>query len=272
MTRITKRQKQILNLLKLGYSVSTVAKRLKVGRSAVYKIIGRMQLNGLITKGPRGQGGTIAVCKPIRLHGQQFQIQLLHAAPMYFKIMQKSNIQDFGDFKARLYKKNISLWIRKDFTRKSERLAYSDSLEYLSRTLKFLENRLGVLMLKKGYQNIKEVKAHYSEINNELAQDYNKTKQKLRVRAPEDNKTWLEIDNSYNLNELETKHPDTAQDDIRNIKEQFIFMRDNPQAFQTIIATLEALAESQKVNTKHISNILRLLSHSPDVPNPDYIG
>jgi len=51
---------------------------------------------------------------------------------------------------------------------------------------------------------------HYGLIKNELARQYNKNKEKMIIKA-QNGSTWLWIDDSKGLGELETNNPDTSQ-------------------------------------------------------------
>lgn len=88
--------------------------------------------------------------------------------------------------------------------------------------IKKLESRLkvgyGGFRTGKGYR-IRPSRNHYSLIKNALARQYNDEKRKLAVH--DDNGLWLVIDNSFNLEELETLHPKTGLED--NLKVQRFF-------------------------------------------------
>lgn len=260
---ITKKQLKLLRLFKLGYSVGMVAKRCKIQRSAVYKMVGRMEKNGTIKKGFHFKGTTSPVCRPLRLHGQQFQIKIIYSSGLYRKLLEKTNIMDFKNFKIRLFKESITLWILKDFTQSDTKKAYKESMIFLEKSISLIQSRLGVTLVKPGYPTIKEVGSHYAETSNELAEDLNKKKQKLSIKCPKDGKTFLKIDNSFQLNELETLHPENSQEDMENIRDQFIFMRENPQAFQNIVKSQEELTkliktqlEDNNSQRKYLNTIL----------------
>jgi len=68
---------------------------------------------------------------------------------------------------------------------------------------------------------------HYSECGNELAKEYNKSRQKLLINAKEDNKAWAVIDFSLSEDEFETLHPKTAEKDMNKVKDYFEDIRDN---------------------------------------------
>jgi regulator of RNase E activity RraB len=58
-------------------------------------------------------------------------------------------------------------------------------------------------------------KQHYGKVRDTLAKFCNKNKEKISVKN--DNGEWFIIDNSFNLNESETVHKDTAIDDMDRI-------------------------------------------------------
>lgn len=75
-----------------------------------------------------------------------------------------------------------------------ERLLNADFTQNAGRTYKFKVSR-----------------QHYALINNALARQYNEANEKLEVYT--DKGLWFLIDNSFNMNEAEMVHPETAEPD-----------------------------------------------------------
>jgi len=101
-----------------------------------------------------------------------------------------------------------------------------NSLLYWNRFFARLENELNIILVKPRAQNISLVKFEYGEMHNELAQDCNAKGQRYRIYATEDGKLWMDIDNSFNLNEAEWRHPETAKQDTKLIVAAFNDYRD----------------------------------------------
>ena len=89
---------------------------------------------------------------------------------------------------------------------------------------------------------------HYAETNNELAQECEKKAYKVRVYTTSDSKLWFLIDNSFNLHEAETVHPETAKEDMGNIVKPFFNdLRDNkPPLPSEMWVILSELAKHEK--------------------------
>lgn len=82
-----------------------------------------------------------------------------------------------------------------------------------------LEKSLNIsLKTQNGYQ-FKPSREHYSIIKNDLAHQYNEQGKRLIIRFH--GETWFIIDNSYNLDEAETIHPETALTDSLGIQRYF---------------------------------------------------
>lgn len=78
---------------------------------------------------------------------------------------------------------------------------------------------------EKGYK-IKFSRQQHALIKNALAQQYDKDKKKLSVY--DEKGLWLIIDNSYNLHELETVHPETSPDDNEKVQNFFNELKGHP--------------------------------------------
>ena len=82
-----------------------------------------------------------------------------------------------------------------------------------------LERELGInLKTEEGYI-FKPSREHYSLIKNSLAHQYNQEGKKLLIKFHSE--TWFLIDNSYNLDEAETIHKDTALLDNLGVQKFF---------------------------------------------------
>lgn len=232
-----------------------MAKYLKITKSSVYKRIQFLKRNCYIKKSRSFGGGTTQKVtqnkNPIRLHGQQWQIKILYKSSLYLEYLKKSNYINFKSFKCRLYKNSLTLWVLIDFVSNDPDSAHLESTNFLHGCLLKLENRLGLCLIKSGYQNLKEVKAHYAETNNEIAKEYNQKKKRLSIKAPEDLKEWLHIDNSLNLNEMEFTHSETANPDTNNICDQMNFLRSNPKLLQLLLKNMVLIQDYIIKNEKN---------------------
>lgn len=157
----------------------------------------------------------------IRLHAEQYHVRVLHGhlSPSYRE--QVGRTVYMKGHTVRLHRDAIEIHSGSSFFGEDPDAADSQALDYWRRFLLFLSDRVGVLLLKDGSFNITRVKAEYAETGNELAVQCRKEKQNVRVKAVEDGKTWLEFDNSFNMHEAETKHPQTAKEDMARVVQPF---------------------------------------------------
>ena len=247
---------------------------------AVYKTIKKLRAKGFLVGSFRGgvqntdppfEGGvqktdnTNKLQKLIRLHAQEFNIKILYKTPYYDKVRARKSLFYLDGNTIRLYRRSLEVYAGKkcSFYGKTAQEATSHSVDYWNLVFMKLENRLKIIIVKGENTSIRQAAAHYAETNNELAQDYYKKQQKLRIKAPEDGKTWLLIDNSFQLHELETIHPATAKADSATIQRYFIDMRDNSpptlsQLSSIVYGAASNTAEFGKNIKSHIAAISRL--------------
>jgi len=151
---------------------------------------------------------------PIRGHNYQIKLHIRDSIELKKILIRKYNgkyINKGGTARILLYDRII--WINKNSIivhfKPSESI-FADSASDASksaiyefrRTIRRIENDIGrMLWINKEYQ-IEILRAEYANINNELAKDFNRRQDKLKVI--DNGKCWLLIDNSFNLNECET--------------------------------------------------------------------
>lgn len=292
---ITPKEREILYLLTKEFlTVKKIAQRRKTSVQAIYKAIKKLREKGFL--GVKNMEGlksdvyfkpfkSVSVKKntpistgnhKIRLHRQQFNIKILYKKNDYYIRSGKTLKIDNNTIK--LNKHTIDIYSNTDFIGDTAEEAYKQSIEYWFSLFHRLEHRLNIILVKDGYQNIREVQSHYAEVNNELAQDYNKNDHKLRIKG-KDGKTWLLVDNSFNLNELETIHPETAKEDMTKIKTFFDDIRDHETpTISEILSVIKGIAEQNKETAAGLNAVVTLLKPAEPnlkehINNPaDYIG
>lgn len=149
-----------------------------------------------------------------------------------------------------------------------------------------LERELNKSLKIKKEWNFEVSRQEYANINNELAEDFNKKQNKLRCYY--NGKCWLLIDNSLNLNELEAVNPKTSDKDMDKVvmpffndlkhrnesNKDFIIsdIMDRLEKQQEILMQNQInLTKSQKINADQIGMILGLFTKR-DEDKPSYIG
>lgn len=111
-------------------------------------------------------------------------------------------------------------------------------------TINTVERLLNIdtFMINKEYR-LKVTRQHYGLVKNALAQQYNKEGKKLHCYTEKG--LWLIIDNSFNLHELETVHPDKADTDNKIVQDFFNSLAQNPLTIGGILETFNKIANIQ---------------------------
>lgn len=97
---------------------------------------------------------------------------------------------------------------------------------------------------------------HYALIKNELAKQYNKSKEKLYVE--DHSGLWLIIDNSWNLDELETVHPKTALENNIIVQQDFNELKETHLTRKKLKAYSDQNAEAIKVLTQTLTKFIEV--------------
>lgn len=231
---------------------------------ATYKIIKNLKEKGLLNSSNIEVHKNVCTCEPvnqsIRLHGQEFHINILFKDDRYKKLMENSNLIYIDGNTIRLYRDSIEVYSNTSFFGDTAQTATADSLAYWQKFFIRLENDLKVILVKPRKQNIRIVKAHYAEMNNGLAKECNLNADRIRIYATEDNKLWFTIDNSFNLNEAETQHTQTAKSDMQDIVTPFFNdLRDNkPPTLSQLMIVINQMAAINKETAAGLNAITTL--------------
>lgn len=124
-----------------------------------------------------------------------------------------------------------------------------------------LENLLKVSFKINNSYILKVSKQHYGHIKNSLAKQYNKEGKRLKVFNKDG--LWFVIDNSLNLHEAETLHPETAQKDMDNailpffnsLKEEPFTAYNFKDMYKTVREMTLGYAENIKLHLSAIQDI-----------------
>jgi hypothetical protein len=204
-----------------------------------HRYVNRLRKEGIIAR--RGYGVWVALKgleelnktpqdgKKIRAHGFTFKVRLPKITNWHnrkeFLDKKKIPYKDLNKFQSIVFRKH-AVWLctKTLVIYMPEGLSfYSDTaikgqqyaIYNLEQMLIGLENLLGVsLRIGKHFQ-FKISKQHYAKIKDVLAIQCNKDNVKMRCYY--NGEGWLVIDNSFNLHELETDNPNTAQSDMDEV-------------------------------------------------------
>ena len=228
ISKITTNEQDIFNLITKEYlTVKQIMYRRRKKKSTIYKILKSLQRKGFLNHKNYAVKSSTPPFPPfikdfppwkrnrIRLHGQQWSIGILYKNEFYGEQVGKVFYLDGNLVKC--WKRNVEIYGGQSFYGDTVEGVTETSLRYWNVFFVRLQNELKVTLVKERAQNIKLVAQHYAEINNELSEECERTGDKIRVFGGEDGKLWFVIDNSLNLREAETVHPQDAGYDMQNV-------------------------------------------------------
>jgi DNA-binding CsgD family transcriptional regulator len=299
LPKITKTQAEILRFLtEYFYTPKQIALRRKTSLQSVYEIIEILKNKGLLNrqyKTPEKKEGSIQdfrISDTIRIHGEQWTCKLLFKDERYSKRIGEELYLD-GNY-VKLCRDVIIISSNQYFYGVDSYAATAKSLEYWNRFFLKIENEYKVIICKDGASNKERTKKHYSLIRNGLAIECEKQGERVKVRDVADGKVWFTIDNSLNLHEAETTHPQNAQVDMQRVVEPlFNDMKDKKFYLPSELTALlqqsihiqaemqrevAVLMESQKITLNQLSTIIQLITpvkqedRKEEASRPEYIG
>ena len=283
--KLSKTEAEILHYLTNEYlTIKQISIRRGTSRQAVNKTLQKLKKKGLINqhyeKVDKSQP-TLPIHK-VRLHGQEFNVKILFKDKRYEKLRGRANTVFVDGCTVRLYRDSVEVYSNRSFWGEDVQKVTSESFVFWNRFFSRLESDLKVLLVKSRYDNVRLVNSHYSEVNNELSRDCKEKGVKLRVFTRDDGKLWFLIDNSFNLSEAETVHPESSKGDMEKVKDVFNDIRDKPLYPLSELSSMMADTVKQLNSVSHgLSSVVSFLkSQLPVEPKivkgggvkPDYVG
>ena len=105
--------------------------------------------------------------------------------------------------------------------------------------------------------SFKVSRQHYALIKNALAKQYDAEGKKLNVYS--DKGLWFVIDNSFNLHEAETVHPETADTDSVKVQNFFNSLKEQPLTTGFILEVMHGIQENQMVFAQNMSSHIKVI-------------
>jgi len=277
--KLTPTEKSIIHLLGQGIiNPQTLMSVLKCKKSAVYEHLGNLRKKGLIdrsnflaekfegTLSPTPEAGAEAPKNPahpfklnhqIRLHGQQFKINILWSDNRYEKLAEKNKIITIDGNTIICNREVVQIHGIKTFVAESTFKAVALSMDYYNRLFVKVQNDLKIILIKNRAQNVDMVRLKLGETNNEITQDAELSGNRIRIYAKEDGKLWFDMDESWYLQEAHFLHSQTAQRDTETVTKHLNDWRDNnPPTNTELTAFLQKIAELQASNQDLIKSIV----------------
>lgn len=263
--------KEVLHLLTVEFLTPVqIIQRRGTSPESVYKIIRNLKRKGLINgafEKVNLEQSTQPLSQPLghqqRLHGQEWNIKLISKSEKYREVKSRANYVVIDGNTIRLYNESIEIYSGQSFFELDEQRATAVSLGYWERFFARLEHEFDVILVKPRVQNISLVNQHYGEINSEVAKDARFNKEKWSFTTDDDGKIWFEVDNSWNLKEMETKHPETAKHDMTKVRKQVNDWRNNdPPTNSELAKGLQQMVNTVTMQAQNIDQYaIHLKSH-----------
>ena len=226
--KATAQELLIISLLTEQYKTpKQIIYSLKISHSRIYQIINSAKKKGLL-KGSQGLGWTKPTLSPIppldnpldnpptfpmeiRLHGQEFQITLARQTRHKKRVLFRQGAR------VHIYKQSIVLWGSDQlmFYGNTPDDCLKQSMAFWQNIFYWIEERINQYFFSKNTGVIKQVAAHYEEVNSNFAKVQGNDR--IVIRSTADQKVWLETDKSLKPDNTECKHPDTAHQDAQKV-------------------------------------------------------
>ena len=105
--------------------------------------------------------------------------------------------------------------------------------------------------------SFKVSRQHYALIKNALAKQYDAQGKKLNVYS--DKGLWFVIDNSFNLHEAETIHPETADTDSAKVQTFFNSLKEQPLTTGFILDVMHGIQQNQLVFAQNMGSHIKVI-------------
>lgn len=272
-TSISQKQVIFLKEIKSNNSISKIALKHKISRTAVYKTVNRLIKKGLIKRLENGvytlTEKSVNLLKKvytstpdeIRSNNVRFEVKILKKSKNWDQrrvgILLKKNYPykpnkrnstfsyTYNQIRIVLGRDNIN-FIMPSLIENTPFEAFEQNLQMLLDTIPIIENDFKILLIKDRYCNMKIVTQEYALIDNELAKKYAKEGNNLFLYN-ENNELWLIIDHSFE-HELEAVHPKTAVPDATTVHRFLNDLRRNPATISDINNAIMANVKIQKTS------------------------
>jgi len=249
----------VFDLIKKGYRPSQICSKFKINKKTLQNHLSSLKRQGFIRKMGYGVWEIIkefdqkevlkstkvandnmlmGISKPDQVRGHAFQFTLkipqLRNWDKREDIFTKKGIKfsqlitGMGKIGQKIMFKGRKIWITDNSIIVFEKASYmsetaegskSHAIYDFKNLINSLERHLKADFNFKGRLLFRISRQHYSLVKNALARQYDREGKKLEVY--DEGGFWLSIDNSFNLHELETIHPKTADQDNKKVQDFF---------------------------------------------------
>jgi len=223
----------IIASIQAGKYPAQIAKEQKISKQKLHYYLRKLKDEGLIVKKGYGVWETNfysnQVGHMVRGHGFMWKVKLHHhfqwknillKKKIPFKEQKNKTIRIIvNERKIWLGQKNIIIYEPASFFGRNSIESKKFAVLKLLKLLGVLEAKFGLSLKGKEGYTFKVRRQHYALIKNALAIQCNEAGEKIQVYNKEG--LWFLVDNSYNLEEAETVHKDSAMLDNLGIQKYF---------------------------------------------------
>jgi len=165
----------------------------------------------------------------------------------------------FKSKKVWLTNRSVVIYDRSSYLAESSSEARSYALSKLLSLIKGLERLLHADFTERAGRQyrFKVSRQHYALVKNALAKQYDAEGKKLAVYA--DRGLWFLIDNSFNLHEAETVHPETADADSKIVQDFFNSLKEYPVRSDQLLLMIQGITENQQLFAANYRTHLKVL-------------
>jgi hypothetical protein len=212
---------------KIGYSVWKYVKPYSPVSKRKTVVIGKNSGHSLKPNTVRGHGFMFKLALPENFRNWDKREEILKKLmikwdPYYVGGVKRGQRITAQKTKVALTDRSIIINFPESYIAENAKLARKDAVAKFLRVVKHLERILRANFSEFGKYKFKVSRQHYALIKNSLARQYldeEYNSKKLYVYSGRG--LWLIIDNSYNLEELETIHSETAVKDNEKVQDFF---------------------------------------------------
>jgi DNA-binding transcriptional ArsR family regulator len=155
--------------------------------------------------------------------------------------------------------RSVIIYDRSSYFAESSSASKSLAIYRLISIIKSLERFLHADFTERaGLQyRFKVSRQHYALVRNVLAKQYDAEDKKLNVYS--DRGLWFVIDNSFNLHEAETVHPQTADADNLKVQDFFNSLKEQPLTTGFILEVMYGIQQNQLVFAQNMGSHIKVI-------------
>jgi hypothetical protein len=259
--------------IKANKSTKQICNDLKISKQNLQYYLDKLKKRGDIQKLGYGvwQTSKNTVANSVRGHGFMWHIKLpkevkvwdkiLENKKINYKLINKNNTFQF-------YFKENKIWLSKNSLIVYDIKSYFgfnavDSRKFAMSELRLfldeLQNKLGINIQINNNYILKVSRQHYALVKNALAIQCQKDGKKINVYN--ERGLWFTIDNSFNLQEAETVHPETSLIDNLGIQKYFNELKETKYQVTPnfILNTMNGIQQNQLIFAENMQSHIKAI-------------